>query len=55
MATLGIVIAIVVYLAGLLIMGATFAKENHTVGVSLTQAVFVMFFGQHLVLELEPI
>ena len=32
MATLGIVIAIVVYLAGLLIMGATFAKENHTVG-----------------------
>ena len=32
MATLGIVIAIVVYLAALLIMGATFAKENHTVG-----------------------
>lgn len=32
MATLGIVIAIVVYLAGLLVMGATFAKENHTVG-----------------------
>ena len=32
MATLGIVIAIVVYLAALLIMGASFAKENHTVG-----------------------
>ena len=32
MATLGIVIAIVVYLAALLIMGATFAKENHTIG-----------------------
>ncbi|SCZ77044.1 sodium/proline symporter [Pseudobutyrivibrio xylanivorans] len=32
MATLGIVIAIVIYLAALLIMGATFAKENHTVG-----------------------
>lgn len=32
MATLGIVIAIVIYLAALLIMGAIFAKENHTVG-----------------------
>lgn len=32
MATLGIVIAIVVYLAALLLMGVTFAKENHTVG-----------------------
>ena len=32
MATLGIVIAIVVYLAALLIMGASFAKENHTIG-----------------------
>ncbi len=32
MATLGIVIATVVYLAALLVMGATFAKENHTVG-----------------------
>ena len=32
MATLGIVIAIVVYLAALLIMGASFAKGNNTVG-----------------------
>ena len=32
MATLGIVIAIVVYLAALLIMGATFAKDNQTIG-----------------------
>jgi len=30
--TICIVIAIVVYLAALLILGATFAKENHTVG-----------------------
>ena len=32
MSTICIVIAIVVYLAMLLILGATFAKENHTVG-----------------------
>ena len=32
MATLGIVIAIVIYLAALLIMGASFAKDNNTVG-----------------------